>query len=816
MEPGTNMSKPCAECGGQVKRGILGAECRSCGFIVDGVRTSSPCLFGERVSGVNRCKSGSLPQDKAADVYLFRVGSLCSMDDRCPAFAENPSFVSSREKEAAFGQWCQYLADDGNCVQVVYKMDADGLFLVETARNVVVGVCPYKGNIRGQKECTIAAPDPSWPVPAWLPIDDFVKSASREVIAHWNDVREKALRLKDSGKVKMLRNDSNVVAATVQGDSGTYNVVLNRDDPDSWSISLWSCDCFAPDTLVTMGDGSLKPIVDVREGDLVMTHTGNVRPVVRAMSRPHDGELVAVKAFGIKTPVLVTPEHPFYVATKEHVRCESCSAVAVQRRPDLCTHSDKVAGFCESKDLVVGDTWLLTPSMVGSKQAPVFDMARFCLPLFVEDGRGCVRSSSNSGIRSRGRTGKGKGAWIPRFVEMDEDLAWLFGIFLAEGGLCKEGEFRFSLHADESEYAERIVRLLREKFSLSAKLKKRKTKCQDVVGYSSVVSEMFRTLLGNGHTGKSLDVSFMTMPVEIQQALVRGWHDGDAGCTVNSTLLSQMRLLLLRGGRVTGFSVASAEAQSNDLVGQNAGQCFKMSRVYWDAEPEKNYEIRRFVANGYQYSAVESTERVLYSGLVYNLEVEDEHTYIAGGFAVHNCGWGEWAFKRQVTYVGRMCSHAYATLMEAQSEKMRGPGSILWQNQYTAQAITPSFRDRVKSGIETVMGPVEGLTVRFSEHWSQRVVGEFSCVGQKFAYEYTQSTGRFTVRKTASISLSKDKVEPYTEKTATRFHTYTEQQELQNESVGLLARNISDIDTTGTHYRFGEDSTEETLEGLFW
>ncbi len=36
-----------------------------------------------------------------------------------------------------------------------------------------------------------------------------------------------------------------------------------------------------------------------------------------------------------------------------------------------------------------------------------------------------------------------------------------------------------------------------------------------------------------------------------------------------------------------------------------------------------------------------------------------------------SCPWGEWAFKRQHTYVGRTCSHALAVLFEAQAEDSR-------------------------------------------------------------------------------------------------------------------------------------------------
>lgn len=36
-----------------------------------------------------------------------------------------------------------------------------------------------------------------------------------------------------------------------------------------------------------------------------------------------------------------------------------------------------------------------------------------------------------------------------------------------------------------------------------------------------------------------------------------------------------------------------------------------------------------------------------------------------------SCDWGKWAFKRQFTFVGRLCSHAYAALQEMQSHRIK-------------------------------------------------------------------------------------------------------------------------------------------------
>ena len=49
---------------------------------------------------------------------------------------------------------------------------------------------------------------------------------------------------------------------------------------------------------------------------------------------------------------------------------------------------------------------------------------------------------------------------------------------------------------------------------------------------------------------------------------------------------------------------------------------------------------------------------------------------IGGGNTISHwrcsCDWGKWAFKRQMTFVGRLCSHGYATYMTMQGEHFKG------------------------------------------------------------------------------------------------------------------------------------------------
>ena len=88
-------------------------------------------------------------------------------------------------------------------------------------------------------------------------------------------------------------------------------------------LLTYSTPCFVAGTLVITDKGEI-PIEQIREGDLVLTHTGNYRRVVTPMVKKFYGNLYKV---GVnKREVLCTPEHPFYVYNHEKEEFECVEA----------------------------------------------------------------------------------------------------------------------------------------------------------------------------------------------------------------------------------------------------------------------------------------------------------------------------------------------------------------------------------------------------------------------------------------------------------------------------------------------------------
>jgi hypothetical protein len=80
--------------------------------------------------------------------------------------------------------------------------------------------------------------------------------------------------------------------------------------------------CFPSETRVVMADGTRVSIDSIQEGDMVISHTGNRREVVRTMSHNHVGSLTCIKVMGLPQTLKSTPEHPYFVMKQnEYCAC---------------------------------------------------------------------------------------------------------------------------------------------------------------------------------------------------------------------------------------------------------------------------------------------------------------------------------------------------------------------------------------------------------------------------------------------------------------------------------------------------------------
>ena len=103
-----------------------------------------------------------------------------------------------------------------------------------------------------------------------------------------------------------------------------------------WLASRTKRTCFPAETLIETARGTI-PIESVVVGDEVLTHTGHYRRVTELLSRQYDGDFVTITANG--QSVVSTKDHPFLAKTAEGI--DWCEAQQLTTHDSVFLYSGK-------------------------------------------------------------------------------------------------------------------------------------------------------------------------------------------------------------------------------------------------------------------------------------------------------------------------------------------------------------------------------------------------------------------------------------------------------------------------------------------
>ena len=380
-----------------------------------------------------------------------------------------------------------------------------------------------------------------------------------------------------------------------------------------------AAECLPAGSSVLTADG-LKSIEDVEVGELVLTHAGRYRPVLRQLRRWFSGDLLVLRTAGCNQDVLVTPEHPFLVRQN-------------RRRGGI-----RVVDSLQPADWV-------TANSLHRESYVVFPRLRE-----VED-KEYVRLLYSFRMRYRdGRVATRDRSYV---VPVDEELMTVVGYYLAEGspGVGRKWrpslgemtswlkvEFSFGKSEREKEWADDLCRALAALgFRASLYLKR---DCWHVQCSSSSLAIWLRAEFGSPAHSKKIPLWVRRLPVAKLSPLLRAYLNGDGyrhptregqfeGRTVSADLAVNLREVMLKAG----FDASLYRYEPH------ASATFKSSRAFW--------VIRAGVKSGDRGSLVSDDnalylrlrrkEQRSYHGYVFNLEVAEDNSFCTPSQAVHNC-----------------------------------------------------------------------------------------------------------------------------------------------------------------------------------
>ena len=356
-------------------------------------------------------------------------------------------------------------------------------------------------------------------------------------------------------------------------------------------------DCLLPGTLIRT-IGGYRPVENIEEGDLVLTHLGRYQPVEACIKKPFSGKLYTVKPAG-GLALSVTYNHPLYMARRDY--------------------AGDVSGPYTVRDWVLPGDWHKTYRAV-SVIAPLLEPAM--APL--KEGDYYQNGTRANGIKLRE-------------IAIDEQFASFLGRFIADGHCRKHGSYGMELAFADSdvgeaepyeEYLESLgVAVRTERFSGNQRGFK-------LVFASKLLWHIMRTTY-DADGERILPEWSVQLGTHLKHtldawALADGWsiRGHRIGCTTSRALALAMRDLAMATGRYASIQTLTNRVR---LGRRNKTQYWVTIRDEW---PYTGHQRR---LSEFEYGARAAVSAEDYTGTVYNLQVAEDESFVANGMVVHNC-----------------------------------------------------------------------------------------------------------------------------------------------------------------------------------
>ena len=379
-------------------------------------------------------------------------------------------------------------------------------------------------------------------------------------------------------------------------------------------------DCLRKGAMILTKKG-YKKIEEIKIGESVLTHRGRWKKVTNKICKPFKGKLITIKPYG-SPEIEVTEEHPI-LTTSKHER----GGWDGFSEPKWLPAGEIVA----KKDCGVAKHRLMFPMFDGIKEIGQIDLADYNDIKRNPKSRRHLEGLQRVLVEKTtiGFIGKPK---IKRIINVNKDFGRFIGLFLAEGHVsrnCKQGSFAFNSNEFESiEFIKKMITSLGINYGITGKGNSTEITFSNYFLNKFLRSECYL------ENEKVISWRWLHEEPEIQKAVLYGWLEGDGtlnhgkwiGSTTSQILARQMWLFALRCG--------------------NRPQIYYNKRNRFGKKTKDLWNVRLGSINNFGWSRlhkehlISTIENIKCSEIqenVYNIEVEDDESYIVEGIIVHNC-----------------------------------------------------------------------------------------------------------------------------------------------------------------------------------
>jgi len=395
------------------------------------------------------------------------------------------------------------------------------------------GVIFSKDNIFHLKRPTLATYDRGWGTPLIMPVlkDTFLLQVMKKAI--------ESVLLEHVVPLRVLFPQ----AGSGSSDPFSSLNLVDWKDQIASEIARWRMDCVTPATRVETSEG-LVPADEVKAGDLLRNYQGGLSRVEKVWRRPlREGERAyRIDARGLSAVDSVFSEgHPLWAARKfNNGNGHKLGQPQMIRVKDL--HVGDYVGYPVGRSVVVRQQldlkewtdractqeWIYIDHI----EADVPEAFEYLSQHDVKDRQGLLERTgwglnSYKAAQDAHREGRVLRR-LPRYLPFDEELAWVVGLYLAEGNTTTK-QVMFAAHDGEIETAERLKKFFLHRFGAESFTARRSEHGIQIYFSSKIAAEFFSELCPGTACTKRMPAIYKEAVPKIVLALLSGMVSGD-GC----------------------------------------------------------------------------------------------------------------------------------------------------------------------------------------------------------------------------------------------------------------------------------------------
>lgn len=482
---------------------------------------------------------------------------------------------------------------------------------------------------------------------------------------------------------------------------GAENADLNSKD--YWANSVIPTPryplCLLPGTIVTTKNSNYSTIENINIGDSVLSSDGKWNKVTARLERFTEESAVIIHVSGAyAAPIMATSNHPILAictsaCTKRHRKIrQKIERLCIPNKKSktcntcgTCPNKDYKVGWIPAGELVPGDivvgsrrkfnnnssidistilsnNYTTTDSYIyqncSSGSAGAFEYISSCGIYGHKVSKLCLNKewkTSEFEIAQRSIKTNNPPIRVPRNINTDRSLGYLFGIYLAEGHTAQGKLIKFTLHSNEIDVAKKILEIVYDVFGIRGYIKPHGDtgNCIQVYIGSKLLTDILNTTCGHGAHNKHIPKFTFDCNEDFSYGLLEGLWIGD-GCyadkrggivTISQELALDIKQLASSLGIYCSIAI-KRHSKSNIVI---LGKESKASTSYViNFNPIEFQDItgigsdtyigpRYFwVDENFTYSVITDIETIHYTGNVYDIEVEDSHCFSLPSCIVHN------------------------------------------------------------------------------------------------------------------------------------------------------------------------------------